>query len=524
MTEWLSDDDVVYAITDTLPLLDLSDFYTEYRKDGIGGSFYDPICMLGILMYALVRGERSSRKIELACRFDVGYRIAGQNIQPDHTTIFRFRERFAPQLKDLFQQFSGLLIRSGVTSLGIIALDGTKIGANASLSSNRRAKWLSKQLANAMVAEFEVGLLEDAQNESEDPSQFPDFRLPEELATRERRIERIKAANDVLVKEQNEQAKRKEDEIAEREEEERESGKKKRGRKPKPPNYGVPPDAKVNLTDPESRIMKTRKGHLQGYNAQFVTDIHQFILAAELTNDQNDIDQLEPLVNEITDLARECEVETPEVLVADAGYYSTSNILSERSDGPKLIIATKKERDFDEKSPNNRILSEIDELCRFHSDSFPAIPLIRSLARVAWELFLDRDMPAKQPEIVRHIMNARMEIPTNRELYRKRKWMVESVNGNLKSNLRFNRFQGKGLNFCSGELSLAALTMNIKKAWNMNVLDTIHEYQKQQGNRKTQRGNKRSSVSKDVVHGAIGVPDGLFRYGCQKNFVGLEGL
>jgi transposase len=82
MTEWLSDDDVVYAITDTLPLLDLSDFYTEYRKDGIGGSFYDPVCMLGILMYALVRGERSSRKIELACRFDIGYRIAGQNIQP----------------------------------------------------------------------------------------------------------------------------------------------------------------------------------------------------------------------------------------------------------------------------------------------------------------------------------------------------------------------------------------------------------------------------------------------------------
>lgn len=181
MTEWLSDDDVVYAITDTLPLLDLSDFYTEYRKDGIGGSFYDPVCMLGILMYALVRGERSSRKIELACRFDIGYRIAGQNIQPDHTTIFRFRERFTPQLKDIFRQFSGLLIRSGVTSLGIIALDGTKIGANASLSANRKAKWLTKQLADAMVEEFEEGLLEDAQNEREDPSQFPDFRLPEDL-------------------------------------------------------------------------------------------------------------------------------------------------------------------------------------------------------------------------------------------------------------------------------------------------------------------------------------------------------
>ena len=109
-------------------------------------------------------------------------------------------------------------------------------------------------------------------------------------------------------------------------------------------------------------------------------------------------------------------------------------------------------------------------------------------------------------------MNARMDIPTNREHYRKRKWMAESVNGNLKSNLRFTRFQGKGLKFCAGELALAALTMNIKKARNLNVLDKIHEYQKQHGNVKTQRGKKRLSVSKDVVHGAVGVHDCLFRW------------
>ena len=518
MTEWLSDDDVVYAIIETLPLLDLSDFYAEYRKDGIGGSFYDPISMLGILMYALVRGERTSRKIELACRFDVGYRIAGQNIQPDHTTIFRFRQRFVPQLKDIFRQFSELLVRSGVTSLGIIALDGTKMGANVSLSANRNAKWLSRKLADAMVEEFEEGLLEDAQNEDGDQSQFPDFRLPEELSTRERRLKRLNAANDALIEEQNEKAKRKEEELAEREDEERESGKKKRGRKPNPPCYDVPSDAKVNLTDPESRIMKTRNGHIQGYNVQFVTDIHQFILAAEVTNDQNDMYQLEPLVNEITDLARDCEVEPHSVLVADAGYYSTSNILSENKEGPKLLIATKKERDFKEDFSNSRVLSEVDEFCRPDSDQFPAIPVIASLARVTWESFQDRDVPAEQTEVVRCIMNARMDIPTNREQYRKRKWMVESVNGNLKSNWRFTRFQGKGLKFCAGELALVALTMNVLKARNLNVLDRIHKCQKRQENVKTQRGKKRLSVSKDMAHGAtgihdaIGIHDGLFRW------------
>lgn len=111
-------------------------------------------------------------------------------------------------------------------------------------------------------------------------------------------------------------------------------------------------------------------------------------------------------------------------------------------------------------------------------------------------------------------MNARMDIPTNREHYRKRKWMAESVNGNLKSNLRFTRFQGKGLKFCAGELALAALTMNIKKARNLNVLDKIHEYQKRQlhGNVKGQRRRTRLSGSKDLILSTTGACDSLFRW------------
>lgn len=511
MTEWLPDDDVVYAITDTLAVLDLSDFYSAYREDGIGGSFYDPVSMLGIIMYATVRGERSSRKIELACRFDIGYRIAGQNTLPDHTTIFRFKQRFAPQLKGLFKQFSSLIIRSGVTTLGIIALDGTKMGANTSLSANRRANWLSQQLTDAMVNELEESLAQDAREEDDDPSLFPDYRLPEDFATRERRIKRLKKANDALIEEQNEHAKQKEQKITERDAEERESGKKKRGQKPNPPNYEPSPDAKVNLTDPESRIMKTQNGYLQGYNIQFVTNCDQFIISANLTNAQNDKDQLEPNVADVMDVIRECEETPPSVLVADAGYYSTSNILSERRDSPSLIIATKKERNFDLSAPNIRLLSEIDDLCRPRSDLFPAIPVITSLARAAWELFLNRDSPAKQQEIVRCVMDARMTIPSNREHYRKRKWMVESANGNLKSNLRFTRFQGKGIKFCAGELALAALCMNILKARNLKVLPDVLECQKHHGGVKGQRCVSGLSLSKGIVHQAKGVK-GLWDY------------
>jgi len=362
-----------------------------------------------------------------------------------------------------------------------------------------------------MVNELEESLAQDAREEEDDPSLFPDYRLPEDFATRERRIKRLKKANDALIEEQNEHAKQKEQQITERDAEERESGKKKRGQKPNPPNYEPSRDAKVNLTDPESRIMKTQNGHLQGYNIQFVTNCDQFIISANLTNAQNDKEQLEPNVADEMDVIRECEETPPSVLVADAGYYSTSNILSERRDSPSLIIATKKERNFDLSAPNIRLLSEIDDLCRPRSDLFPAIPVITSLARAAWELFLNRDSPAKQQEIVRCVMDARMTIPSNREHYRKRKWMVESANGNLKSNLRFTRFQGKGIKFCAGELALAALCMNILKARNLKVLPDVLECQKHHGGVKGQRGVSGLSLSKGIVHQAKGVK-GLWDY------------
>ena len=498
MRDWLPSDDVVYAITDTLALLDLTEFYKSYREDGIGGSFFDPISLLGILMYATVRGERSSRKIELACRFDIGYRIAGQNIQPDHTTIFRFKQRFAPQIRDLFKQFSRLIIRSGVTTLGIIALDGTKMGCNASLSANRTARWLSQQLTHAMIDEFERGLQQDDHEEKEDQSRFPEYRLPDELATREKRLERLKAAYTALLEEQNEEVRLKEQEIANREAEERESGKRKRGRPPKPPACDPLPTSKVNITDPESQIMKSKAGYLQGYNIQFMANIQQFIIAAEVTNDQNDVDQLTPMVTATMNLIGDDGEAPVPVLVADAGYYSATNVLSECRDGPTLLIATKKERNSDASTPQSRLLSDIDDICRPRCDVVPAIPLLASLARVVWELFLDRESPAHQQEITREVMNARMAIPSNRELYRKRKWMVESVNGNLKNNLRFTRFHGKGLQFCRGELALTALTMNILKAWNLKVLPDILDCQKRQKAGKRQWGVSGSTFAKGI--------------------------
>ena len=138
--EWLPENDVVYVILSILDLLDLSGFLSKYRSDGVGSAFYNPRSMLGIIIYAMIRGEPSSRKIEIACRYDIGYRIVAQGLQPDHTTIFRFKQQNAQEIKKLFKQLARIIVGSKITRMGILAIDGTKIGANASLSANRKAK------------------------------------------------------------------------------------------------------------------------------------------------------------------------------------------------------------------------------------------------------------------------------------------------------------------------------------------------------------------------------------------------
>jgi hypothetical protein len=174
-----------------------------------------------------------------------------------------------------------------------------------------------------------------------------DYNLPEKLATKERRKVVLQKALDTLNERQEIEAEKQKELIRDREEEEEETGKKKRGRKPSEPQTVPSPDAKVNVTDPTSQIMSTPQGFIQGFNGQVVVTEEQFIVVAELTDNQNDKNQLLPMMDEVNELLKTVQTdERVEAVVADSGYCSMETILSEMPNGPRLYLATSKERKF----------------------------------------------------------------------------------------------------------------------------------------------------------------------------------
>ena len=470
--EWLPENDVVYVILSILDLLDLSGFLSKYRSDGVGSAFYNPRSMLGIIIYAMIRGEPSSRKIEISCRYDIGYRIVAQGLQPDHTTIFRFKQNNAQEIKGIFKQLARIIVGSKITRMGILAIDGTKIGANASLSANRKAKNIEAELKRI----FDESLNQDEQETTDGTTPVvTDYNLPDELATKERRKEVLQKALDKLNERQEIEAEKQKELIRDREKDEEETGKMKRGRKPSEPQTVPSPDAKVNVTDPTSQIMSTPQGFIQGYNGQIVVTEDQLIIVAELTADQNDKNQLLPMMDEVNKLFESAQTdECPEAVLADSGYCSMETILSETPNGPQLYLATSKERKFQNAGADDGFRIRLDEICRpAPGTCSPTIPELASIGTWVWHFYLDREKPATPEEVSWGIMDARVRSPSGREIYRKRKIMVEPVFGNIKHNMRLRRFSLKGKDKCDGEFSLAALCHNIVKIKCNNLLGKL---------------------------------------------------
>ena len=226
--------------------------------------------------------------------------------------------------------------------------------------------------------------------------------------------------------------------IRDREKDEEETGKKKRGRKPSEPQTVPSPDAKVNVTDPTSQIMFTSKGFIQGFNGQVVVTEEQFIVVAELTDNQNDKNQLLPMMDEVNELLKTVQTdERVEAVVADSGYCSMETILSETPNGPRLYLATSKERKFQDAGADDGFRIRLDEICRpAPGTCSPTIPELASIGTWVWHFYLDREKPATPEEVYWEIMDARVRSPSGREIYRKRKIMVEPVFGNIKHNMR----------------------------------------------------------------------------------------
>src|SRR5664279_1467911 len=349
--DWLPEGHLARFLLDEVSALDLNAIYTSYEeKDGRGQAAYAAEMMVRLLLYGYARGVYSSRKIQTRTFEDVAFRYLSGDQHPDHATIAEFSKRHLDALSGLFTQALLLCSEAGLVKLGHVAIDVTKIKANASKHKAMSYKRMNETEAR-LKQEIDELLAVAEQTDAEEDAQHGKDRhgdeLPIELQRRESRLQKIREAKAALEQEAKEKASQQraeaEQKLAEREEEERRTGKKKGGRKPEPPDpdKAWPDDtAQRNFTDPESRIMPdgANKGSfLQGYNAQIAVDAaSQVIVAAGVTQETNDKQQLLPMIAQIAaNLERK-----PEKVSADTGYFSEANVTDELVKDVDLYVAT----------------------------------------------------------------------------------------------------------------------------------------------------------------------------------------
>jgi len=339
LREWLPEGHLAWFVIDAVGELDLGAFYAAYRADGHGRAAHDPAMMVALLLYVYAIGERSSRRIERRCLEDVATRVICANQAPGHTTIARFRQRHETALAGLFGEVLALCAEAGLVEVGVVAVDGTKVHANASQHATRDYERIAPEILE------EAGAADAAEDE-----RFAERRgdeLPAELATAQGRRGWLRESKRRLDEQRGAEAqpipRSRPDRLREskrRLEEEhavecqanadyeayRARGRMKDGRRfGKPPTPFTPPPTpagKVNVTDPDSRNVKTPRDWVQGYNAQAVCNERQIIVAAEVNAYSPDFGQLEPMVAAAErELQAAGITDTPKVVLADAGYW-----------------------------------------------------------------------------------------------------------------------------------------------------------------------------------------------------------
>ena len=406
LQEWLPDDHLAYFISDVVDQLDLSSITARYEGERRGGPPYHPRMMVKVLLYGYCIGVASSRRIAQRLHEDIAFRVLAANNTPDFRTISDFRKDHLGALSGLFLQVLAFCQRAGLVKLGHMALDGTKVRANASrhkAMSYRRMKEKEEQLA-AEVAE----LLRRAQevDDEEDRRYGKDKRgdeLPEELAFREGRLEKIREAMAAL-------------------EAEAQAAAEAEGKE----HPGVPEDkAQRNFTDAESRIMPAPGGRdfLQAYNCQAVVDhAHQVIVAARATNQSSDKQQAAAMMQETIDNVGA----VPREVSADAGYYSAKAVDDLQALGVDPYVAPEQTR---------------------HGRVVP---------------------PAPRGRIPRHLsprdrMRRKLRTKRGRKRYALRMETVEPVFGQIKAGRGFRQFLLRGLEKVNGEWSLICTGHNLLK-------------------------------------------------------------
>jgi len=429
MRDWLPPDDLAYFIMDVVKELDLSEIYDSYDGRQGGQPPYDPAMMTALLLYAYCIGMPSSRKIEQATHTSVPFRVLTADQHPDHDTIANFRKRHLQSLAQLFVQVLQICRQAGLAKLGHVSLDGTKIRANA---SKHKAMSYGRMEKKAEELEAEVKrLLEQA--ESADAAEDALYgkgrrgdELPEELRFKQSRLRKIREAMASLEQEAKEQAEAKRQAIKDKEQSLQEEGRKRKGKKPEEPSDRPEDKAQRNFTDPESRIMKdgATKSFEQCYNCQAAVDeANQIIVGTYVTQQANDKQQLEPLVEEIKD---NTDGAKPKKISADNGYYSEPNAAYLEAEGIDGYLATGRQKHSEQPAGGGR----------------GRIP---------------------KRATVQERMARKLRTKKGRETYAKRKRIVEPVFGQTKEARGFRRFSLRGLANVSGEWDIVSLTHNLLK-------------------------------------------------------------
>ena len=479
LTDWLPEDHFVWTVIGAVEQMDLSGFYGAYRANGQGKAAYDPQMMVTLLLYAYSLGNRSSRGIERACRDDVACKVITAMRVPDHSTIAEFRRRHEQAIGELFTQVLGLCAEAGLVSVGVVAIDGTRIAANASAQRNVDYSGLAREI-----------LAEADRIDREEDERFGQARgdeLPEQLQTAagrrkaladaKRRLAEKRAAAPqadpvevgfddqkviemhgrgrrawhVSARQQVDEHRRREArsvprdragrllEVEQRMWQQRQAEidanqlyeQWRAGQSPwAPPKRGGPPPARweppvepegrVNLTDPDSRVMQILGGWLQGYNAQTAVNENQIVIAAEVSVSSPDFGQLEPMLHTAERQLQQVGVTSePEVVLADSGYWHQHQMERITSRGIPVLI--------------------------------PPDRATRNGERPGWTggLFT--------------FMRGALTSELGSRLYRKRKTLIEPVFGDIKFNRRSDRFLRRGRAAVQSEWRLITATNNLLK-------------------------------------------------------------
>lgn len=486
LLDWVSEDHLVWSILGSVEELDLTEFYADYRADGHGRPAYDPKMMVALLLYAYARGNRSSRGIERACREDVACRVICANLVPDHSTIAEFRCRHEKALGELLTSVLSLCRRAGLVTVGVIAIDGMKVQASASRDANCSYERIVREiLAEAEEIDRREDELYGEARGDELPEQLRTregrrraFREAKRELEAERESqtvdEEVSGAQEIVVfdldrerKVNSEQGRRgwlregrrKLDELRRRQarpiagprperlgeakrrlEEEhrveiesnaayetyRATARDALGRRlSRPPNPVTPPAepaGTINITDPDSRVMRTKgRPAIQGYNVQAAVNDNQIIVAAEVTVEAPDFGHLEPMVRAtISELEMVGVSESPETVVADPGYWHKQQM--------ENIVA------------NMHIQAVV-----------PPDSGLRKDARPGWNKGLYA------------FMRRVLQTEHGQQLYRRRMATIEPVFGQNKFNRGFRRFQRRGRAAADSEWRFQAATHNLLK-------------------------------------------------------------